>query len=69
MRVDADGLWPDEPEAKCERLAYSLKEVAAMLGVSQGHLRHEQRRSKLEFFHSGRRTLILASELRRYIAR
>jgi len=51
-----------------ERLAYSLKEVAEMLGVSQGHLRNEHKRGKLKFSKSSDRTLILATELQRYLS-
>ena len=50
-----------------ERLGYSLREVAEMLGVSQGHLRNEHRRGKLKFSKSSDRTLILATELQRYL--
>jgi hypothetical protein len=50
-----------------ERLAYSLKEVTEMLGVSEGHLRNENRRQKLRFTKSASRTLILATELQRYL--
>src|SRR5687768_13380820 len=51
-----------------ERLAYSLKEVAEMLGISEGHLRNENRRGKLVLVHSGRLTRILAEDLQRYLA-
>jgi len=50
-----------------ERLAYSLKEAAELIGVSEGHLRNEQRRGRLQFIHSGRCTRILAAELIRYL--
>ena len=54
-------------EVPIRRLAYSLKEAAALLGVSQGHLRNENRRGKLRFLKSGSRTLVADSELCRYI--
>ena len=50
-----------------DRLAYSLDETAKMLGVSIGHLRNENRRGRLAFTKSGRRTLIMAAELRSYL--
>ncbi len=50
-----------------KRMAYSIKEVAEMLGVCTGHLRNENGRGKLRFVKSNRRILILDSELRRYI--
>lgn len=49
------------------RLAYSLKEAAEMIGVSQGHLRNEHRRGKLVFVHSGRCTRILTADLNKYL--
>ncbi|REJ79518.1 MAG: DNA-binding protein [Acidobacteria bacterium] len=49
------------------RLAYSLKEVAEMLGVSVNHLRNEEKRGRLMFFKSGRRTLIRKSDLEGYL--
>jgi len=56
-----------QENSKCERLAYSLKEVAEMLGLSEGHLRNEHKRGKLKFSKSSDRTLILATELHRYL--
>jgi excisionase family DNA binding protein len=50
------------------RLAYSLDEAAEMVGVSKGHLRNEHKRGNLKFMKSGRRTLVLVSEIRRYLA-
>ena len=50
------------------KLAYSLDEVARMLGVSKGHLRNENIRGKLNLLKSGRRTLITEAEIRRYLA-
>ncbi len=50
------------------KLAYSLEEVAQMLGVSIGHLRNENARGKLNLLKSGRRTLITATEINRYLA-
>ncbi len=50
------------------KLAYSLEEVARMLGVSKGHLRNENTRGKLNLLKSGRRTLITATEISRYLA-
>jgi excisionase family DNA binding protein len=49
-----------------QKLAHSLYEAAELLGVSVGHLRNEYKRGKLRLLKSGRRTLILDRELRRY---
>ncbi len=50
------------------KLAYSLEETAQMLGVSKGHLRNENIKGKLNFFRSGRRTLVTAKEIQRYLS-
>ncbi len=55
-------------EKDISKLAYSLEEAAQMLGVSKGHLRNENIRGKLQLLKSGRRTLITATEIQRYIA-
>jgi excisionase family DNA binding protein len=57
----------NEQDSKCERMAYSLKEAAEMLGVSQGHLRNENRRGLLVLVHTGRCTRILSEDLKRYL--
>ncbi len=49
------------------RLAYSLKEAAEMMGVSQGHLRNEHRRGKLILIHTGRCARVLAADLNEYL--
>lgn len=49
------------------KMAYSISEAAEMIGVSPGHLRNENRRKKLMFSRSGRRILILHTELLRYL--
>ncbi len=54
-------------DQKIIKLAYSLDESANMLGVSKGHIRNEHVRGKLQLIKSGRRTLILAEELKRYL--
>jgi hypothetical protein len=51
-----------------KKVAYSLDEASAMTGLSKGHLRNENKRGKLELLKSSRRTLILASELNRYLS-
>ena len=51
-----------------EKVAFSIQEAAANLGVSKGHLRNENKRGKLRFLKCGRRTLILSSELQRYLS-
>jgi excisionase family DNA binding protein len=50
-----------------EKLAYSVEEAALLLGVSPNHLRNERTRGKLRFSKLGRRAVILATELRRYL--
>lgn len=50
------------------KLAHSLAEVADMLGVSKGHIRNESARGKLHLLKSGRRTLIMAVEVQRYLS-
>lgn len=50
------------------RLAYTVKQVAEMLGVSEGHLRNQHRRGALVFVHIGRSTRILAADLKKYLA-
>jgi len=49
------------------KLAYSLNEAGQLIGVSTGHLRNENQRGKLRFVKSGRRTLIMDEDLRRYL--
>lgn len=49
------------------RLAYSLPEAAALLGVSFGHVRNEVRRGKLVSFRSGHRLLVSKAALERYV--
>lgn len=49
------------------KITYSLDEIVKLTGLSKGHLRNEHRRGKLRLVKSGRRTLILDSELRRYL--
>ena len=58
----------NKQEWSLQKLAYSLEEVAQMLGVSKGHLRNENIRGKLNFLKSGRRTLITVTEIHRYLA-
>lgn len=49
-----------------EKIAFSIEEVSERTGLSKGHLRNEHKRGKLRFVKSGRRTLIMLDELRRY---
>ncbi len=50
-----------------KKMTYSIAELAEMLGVSQGHVRNENSRGKLQFVKSGRRILITDLEIRRYL--
>jgi hypothetical protein len=54
-------------DSSLERVAYTLKEVAKMVGVSESHLRNEHRRGKLVLVHSARCTRILAEDLHEYL--
>jgi|GEM_PF-5477824 len=54
-------------EVANEFQAFSLSEVSKLTGLSIGHLRNESRRGRLRLLKSGRRTLITAIELRRYL--
>jgi excisionase family DNA binding protein len=62
------GIAEEHKNLNAERLAFSLDEASASTGLSKGHLRNENKRGKLRFIKSGRRTLILIHELRRYLA-
>ncbi|HJR06634.1 MAG TPA: helix-turn-helix domain-containing protein [Pyrinomonadaceae bacterium] len=50
------------------RLAFSRRECAAAIGVSERHLIEEIRRGKLRETRSGKRRLISRKELDRYLA-
>lgn len=56
-----------EPLIICRKMAYSVKEAAELIGVSSGHLKNEFNNGKLRFVRSGRRILIMDTELRRYL--
>jgi len=57
----------NQDKQKIERWAYSLNESAKMIGCSNGHLRNEEKRGKIRFLKSGRRVMIAAAELQRYL--
>jgi excisionase family DNA binding protein len=48
-------------------MAYSLPEVAALIGVSFGHIRNEVRRGTLKSFRSGHRLLVGRAALNAYV--
>jgi excisionase family DNA binding protein len=50
------------------RLAFSRREAALLIGVTERHLIEEIKRGKLRESHSGRRRLISRRELERYLA-
>jgi len=51
-----------------EKVAYSLDECAAMLGVSKGHLFNERKRGALFVVRSGKRKILVTrEELLRYL--
>ncbi len=49
------------------RLAFSINEVARQLGVSEGLLRLESQRGRLKVSRIGRRVVVRADELARYL--
>jgi excisionase family DNA binding protein len=49
------------------KIAYSIYEAAGLVGVSPNHLKNEHQRGKLRFVRSGKRLLILDTDLRRYL--
>ena len=51
-----------------DRLAYGLREIANMLGVSPSFMRLEVSRGKLGVFRLGKRTLVSREVLDRYLA-
>jgi len=56
-----------EKHRQLPRVAYSYNEAAEVLGLSAGFLRLEVQRGRLHALHAGRRRLILADELSRYL--
>lgn len=50
------------------KFAYSLAEISVLTSLSKSHLRNENKRGKLRFLKSGRRTLVTYAELARYLA-
>lgn len=51
-----------------KRLSFSLKDASEATGFCPNHFRNEAARGKLKLVKSGRRTIILADELRRYLS-
>jgi hypothetical protein len=49
------------------RIAWSLPELSAMLGLSVGFLRKEARRGALRTRRMGRRVLVTEADLRRFL--
>ncbi len=66
--IQKGGYLKNQTKKSITRLAYSLDEAAQMLGVSKGHLQNENMRGKLNFLKSGRRTLVTAQEIQRYLS-
>jgi excisionase family DNA binding protein len=56
-----------EKKSSEKKIAYSIKEVAQLIGVSKGHLRNENQRGKLRFIKSGKRILITGEDLHTYL--
>jgi excisionase family DNA binding protein len=50
-----------------ERLAYSTKEVASLLGVSHHHVKNEVARGSLPSFLCGARRLVRRADLDKYM--
>ncbi len=49
-----------------EKLRYTVKEAAPLLGKSAGALQHDIAARKIQVVHDGRRVYIIADELKRY---
>lgn len=49
------------------RKAFSLAEIAQSTGLSQGYLRNEVRAKRLPIRKFGRRVVVLASDLQRFL--
>lgn len=56
----------DQP-ANAQRLAYSVREVASALGISNDLVRSMVQRGELQAIRLGRRVVIPAAELDRYV--
>lgn len=50
-----------------KKMAYSLHEAAILISCSVGHLRNEQQRGRISFVKSGRRILVTANSLEKYL--
>ena len=59
---------PAKPVKQLECLAYSTREAAAMLSISEGLLLIQVRRGGVKAFRIGKRVLIARSELLRLVA-
>lgn len=51
-----------------QRLSFSLRDASDATGFCPNHFRNEAARGKLRLVKSGRRTIILADELHRYLS-
>lgn len=58
----------DKINEETDKRAYSTKEIAHFIGVSNGHVRNEIMRGKLKALKSGRRILITREEIQRYLS-
>ncbi len=56
-------------EKEINKRAYSIEEFAYMIGISKGHARNEIFRGNLKALKSGRRILITAEEIQRYLSK
>lgn len=50
-----------------QKIAWSLRDISEMTGLSMGFLRNEVRAARLKVKRFGRRVLVLDEELRRYL--
>lgn len=58
---------PQSPEPPAEKLAFTVAEVAEMLGVGVSTLYRWQSLGMIEFRKAGKRTLILKTEVDRFL--
>jgi hypothetical protein len=63
----APGTGQPEPHLAAERLAYSVKAAARLIGLSRDLLHDEMRRENLDYIKVGRRRLITRRHLQHFL--
>jgi excisionase family DNA binding protein len=69
VQNQTDRTVKDTETKTLDRLAYSIREVAGVLGISVGLVRLEIGRNSLQAIRLGGRVMITAEEIRRYLVR